>query len=356
MTEVPIVGTGVINFEFFKIRTGNVDGGRALFEQMVQDLVDVKYPNCSTIEANPGDWGIDAYVGSLIGGEVSVWQSKYFIDEFGESQKKQVRDAYEQALACAVREGYILASWTLCIPVNLDGPTEKWWKGWKGRMEKRDNVTIELWNALRLRRILQSEDARQIREYYFNPTVALPPRVQRHTETLEDYEQYEGALFVRQMREAEMLACEEAKEEFFNAEILSHEITDKGIPDEMKALADTKVVLASLWAQRFNSALQVSSGRKLVGLYERVMDAVREHHPNLPPEIRSNVVHAFGMIHQRVDAGRAGWVRDYRDVAAAYFKEAEDGPLSPTFSEQEDTESTATSVSREGTGGEDVSN
>ncbi|WP_129308172.1 serine/threonine protein kinase [Streptomyces sp. L2] len=347
MTEVPIVGTGVINFEFFKIRTGNVDGGRALFEQMIQDLVDVKYPNCSTIEANPGDWGIDAYVGSLIDGEVSIWQSKYFIDGFAESQKKQVREAYEQAVECAKREGYVLASWTLCIPVNLDGPTEKWWLGWKGRMEKRDGVTIELWNELRLRRILQSEDARRIREYYFNPTITVP-RVQRNTEALEDYEQYEGALFVRQMHEADMFACEEAKEEFFNAEILSREISDKGISEEMKALADAKAVLASLWAQRFNSAAQASVDRRLVGLYERVMDAVRDHHPNLPPEIRANVIHAFGMIHQRVDDGRAGWVRDYRDVAAAYFKEAEEHKeASSDVEEQEDRENAAAVVSSE---------
>ncbi|MFJ5269304.1 hypothetical protein [Streptomyces sp. NPDC088358] len=310
---------GIINFEFFKIKTGSVDGARAHFEEMIQDLVGMIHPDFSTVDANPGDWGIDAYVGSLVEGEANVWQSKYFIDGFDKSQQKQVRESYEQALACAKREGYELATWTLCFPRNFDAPNEQWWTAWKKRKEKSDGVKIELWNQARLRRLLQSEDAVDIRSYYFNPSVTVPELEYRPTIELTDFTQYEGALFVRQMRHAGMFECDDAKEEFFNAEILSHEVTDKAVAEELQALARSKSELGSLWAQRFNVACQASQTEKLMGLYLDVMDTVREHHPKLPMSIKSSLVHAFGMVHQRVNDGRAGWAKDYKDIARDHF-------------------------------------
>ncbi|MFF7167374.1 hypothetical protein ACFZBP_39395 [Streptomyces sp. NPDC008086] len=320
MVQVPLVGMGTINFEFFKIKTGSVDGARAHFEEMVQDLVGILHPDLSTLDANPGDWGIDAYVGSLIDGHVNVWQSKYFIDEFDKSQQKQTRESYEQALACAKREGYTLSTWTLCLPRNLDGPNEKWWTDWKKRKEKSDGVKIALWNQVQLRRLLLSEDAKNIREYYFNPSVSVPSPTYRPTVALTDFEQYEGALFVHQLRHAGMIECDDAKEEFFNAEILSHEVTDKAVPEEMEALSRSKSELGSIWAQRFNVSCQSNPTGPLVGLYVDVMDAVRNHHPSLPTVIQPGLVHAFGMVHQRVNDGRAGWSRDFRDVAGDHMR------------------------------------
>ncbi|WP_159400334.1 serine/threonine protein kinase [Streptomyces sp. XY431] len=354
MTSVPILGTGLINFEFLKIRTGSTAGGRDLFEKMIQDVVDVKFPGSSTLEANPGDWGIDAYVGTLVEGEADVWQSKYFIDGFGDTQKAQVRDAYDQAKKCADREKYKLASWTLCIPVDFDGPTEKWWLTWKKKKEKDDGVTIVLWNAMRLRRLLQSEDAREVREYYFTTKVTVAPPTSRPTVTLDDFGKYDGALFVRQMHEAGMLECDEAKEEFFNAEILSHEISDKGMTEEIQALAEARQRLGSLWAQRFNTATQAGDDRRLIGLYVEVMDAIRDYHPNLPAEIRCGLVHAFGIMHQRVNDGRAGWVRDYRDVAADHSRSTQEPQVglaaaeAPTGTVAETSEPTSSQPLEEG--------
>lgn len=302
------------------MKTGSVDGARAHFEEMVQDLVGVIHPDISTLDANPGDWGIDAYVGSLFDGQVNVWQSKYFIDEFGKSQQAQTREAYKQAVACAKREGYTLSTWTLCVPRNLDGPNEKWWTEWKKEKEKNDGVKIALWNQVQLRRLLLSEDAKVIRDYYFNPSASVPSPTYRPTVTLTDFDKYEGALFVQQLRHAGMIECDDAKEEFFNAEILSHEVTDKAVPEEVEALSRSKSELGSIWAQRFNASCQKNQSGPLVDLYIDVMDAVRGHHPNLPNVIQSGLIHAFGMVHQRVNDGRAGWSRDYRDVAATHIR------------------------------------
>ncbi|MFS4095233.1 serine/threonine protein kinase [Streptomyces sp. AF1A] len=329
--QVSLQSSGLIDFNILRVRAASTDGGRAIFERMIQDLVGVRYPEVSTVEANPGDWGIDAYVGELFEDEVSVWQSKYFIDGFNKSQQSQVREAYESALKSAKEHGYTLATWTLCMPCNFDGPNEQWWKKWKKKKEGEDSVVIDLWNEAKLRRLLIAEDARAVREQYFNAIATVPAVPTRPVVTLEDPERYDGALFVRQMHEAGMFACDEAKEEFFNAEILSREIADKAVPEEISALVDSRAVIASLWSQRFNSALQVHPGRQPPGLYERVMDAVREHHPALPKVISCGLIHAFGLVHQRVNDGRAGWVRDFQQIAKQHAEHATSGtPVMPS--------------------------
>lgn len=325
--QVSLQSSGLIDFNVLRVRAGSVDGGRVLFERMIQDLVGVRYPEVSTIEANPGDWGIDAYVGELLEDEVSVWQSKYFIDGFDKTQQAQLRDAYESALKSAKKHGYTLATWTLCMPCNFDGPNEQWWKKWKKKKENEDSVVIDLWNEVRLRRLLISEDARGVRDEYFNALVTVPEMSTRPVVALEDPERYDGALFVLQMHEAGMFACDEAKEEFFNAEILGREITDKAVPEEVSALVDSRAAIASLWSQRFNSALQSHPDRQLPGLYERVMDAVRDHHPALPKMISCGLIHAFGLVHQRVNDGRAGWVRDFQRIAKQHAEHATSGTL-----------------------------
>ncbi|GAA1015607.1 hypothetical protein Aple_009330 [Acrocarpospora pleiomorpha] len=317
--QVALLTSGLIDFNVLHVRAGSKDGGRATFEKLVQDVVGIKYPDVSTIEANPGDWGIDAYVGSLVEGAVSVWQSKFFIDGFDKSQQSQVREAFESACKAAKDEGYELLTWALCMPCNFDGPNEKWWQGWKKRKEKETGVAIDLWNEIRLRQMLLTDEGAVIREYYFNPTAAIADSVNRPTVRLEDLDQYEGALFVKQMHEAGLIACDEAKEEFFNAEIFTHEVNDKAIPDEVAALNDSRAVLASLWAQRFNTAVQSNSGRLLPGLYERVMDAVRDYHPSMPSFLKCGLIHAYGVVHQRVNDGRAGWVRNYKEIANLHF-------------------------------------
>lgn len=323
--HLSVPSSGLVDFNVLHVRAGSKDGGRAIFEELIQDLVGLSHPEVSTIEANPGDWGIDAYVGSLLEGEVSVWQSKFFIDGFDKSQQSQVRDAYTSARDSAVEHGYKLTSWTLCIPCNLDGPNALWWEGWKKKQQKTDSVVINLWNQVQLRQILISEDAKDTREYYFSPFGTPKPQPPRPTQRLEDLSLYDGALFVKQMHEAGLVACDEAKEEFFNAEILAHEVTDKAIAEEVEALEESRAILASLWSQRFNTAAQLSENRALPGLYEKVMDTVRDHHPHMPSTLKCGLIHAYGMIHQRVNTGRAGWVRDYADIARRYFDEETSG-------------------------------
>lgn len=330
--SVPHRGPGLVDFAFLWQRTGSVEGGRALFEKLVQDLAGVEHPDISTVEANPGDWGIDAYVGQLVEGSVAVWQAKYFINGFGESQQAEVRNSFKSAKTAAVKNGYRLQAWTLAIPVGLDGPMSQWWEGWKKRTEKNERVVIDLWHESALRRRLIREGARDVLEYYFNPVAHVAiiedDRLEPELKDLPDPERYDGALFVRQMYEAGLMDCRSAREEFFNAEILTQEILDKGETREVKALRSWSITLRSAWSLCYNDLCQRESGRQLPGLFGSVMKAVNDHHASVPRFLRATPVHGNGLIHHEVDNGGAGWVRDWADVAATHTQRS----MSPSTS------------------------
>lgn len=70
------IGERPINFWAHEVRT-NRQGAREDFEQMIGQLVRAVQPGVKAmvVAANPGDWGIDVFVGEL-SGVVTVWQSK----------------------------------------------------------------------------------------------------------------------------------------------------------------------------------------------------------------------------------------------------------------------------------------
>lgn len=328
MTAVALLSPGTINFHFLAQRTGSDEGGRVLFEQLVIDVVGLQHPDVSSVEANPGDWGIDAWIGDMDGGSVSIWQSKYFINGIGESQQGQIRESYNSARTAASREGHTVISWTLCIPVSFDGPTSKWWAGWKKRMAKNHQVLIELWDETQLRRRLQSRDvdSTAVRDYYFSPVVELTPGgssafPSRPLQALVDASRFDDALFVRQMQEAKLTSTRAAREAFFNAEILGQEIADKGIPAEIATLQSWRQHVTSIWEIRFNDAIQQSAAVELPGLYRSVLERIEERHADAGGhDLGGTSVHGHGLMHQEVELGRAGWVRHWESVAADHLQ------------------------------------
>lgn len=105
------MGTGDIDFRLLEARFGGPAGARDAFERLVADIVGIIHPDVREVQANPGDWGIDAYVGDLgKDGEVHIWQSKYFIDGFAKTQQGDVRESYKSAQKAARDHGYKIAS------------------------------------------------------------------------------------------------------------------------------------------------------------------------------------------------------------------------------------------------------
>lgn len=151
-----------------------------MFEDLVVDLVGVEYQGTGSIVARPGDWGIDAFVGQLTqGGCIQVWQAKYFPDKIGDSQKQQIRLAYQQARKAADEHGYRVDAWTLCVPCTLDGPAMAWWNRWRGKQHH--GVTIDLWAENDLRAKLLAPQGAWIYDHYLGD--GATPSGARHTVT-----------------------------------------------------------------------------------------------------------------------------------------------------------------------------
>lgn len=156
----------MINFHALIAKTGSKDGARASFEEMLAQLIRLSQPGVRRVEANPGDWGIDVFVGQL-DDLVSVWQSKFFIDGLGEAQQQQVRESLLSLMASARAQGFSVNTWTLCIPCSMDAQATKWWEGWKKRNERKYGITIDLWDETELRNLLLHPDAGPLRDTYF---------------------------------------------------------------------------------------------------------------------------------------------------------------------------------------------
>jgi hypothetical protein len=305
-----------INF-YALIGDGGKAGAREVFERLVVQLVRLQH-RTMRIKANPGDWGIDALVGELDGGTVAVWQAKFFIDGAGQGQQGQIRESFEAAIAAAEKEGHTLGAWTLCMPVSFDAPTAKWWSSWRRRMKTKHGVRIELWDDTELEALLLTPDATHVRDAYFHtPAVSLPcPPVKALPAGIT----YDEMLFMKQLRAASVAEVESAKHQFFNADLLAREVADKRVPEHMEALETTQGEAHALWENRFNAACaQQPADPTLPGLHSQVMVAIEQHHNAHPPNaLPMNVVHRLGSMHQVVENGEAGWVREFRSIAEGH--------------------------------------
>ncbi|WP_051054321.1 hypothetical protein [Frankia sp. QA3] len=151
------------------------EGGRHEFEQMVASLVDTLYGPAHVVQAAPGDWGIDVFVGDLTG-RVQIWQVKYFIDGVGPGQMSNVRKSFTRACQAAAENGYRIEKWTLCVPVSLDGPTGQSWERWKVKQQHLTGVDIVLCDETPLRNLLMQPETAGIRRAYYDPYAETPTR------------------------------------------------------------------------------------------------------------------------------------------------------------------------------------
>jgi hypothetical protein len=310
----------VISFEQL-IGSGGKEGARTTFQRLIAQLVALSYKGVKMLDAKSGDWGLDVIVGE-IDEILSVWQAKFFIDGVGDTQKAQIRESFSQVMKKAEEEGYSVDVWTLCIPVDLDPEVLTWWTGWKKRQEKEHDVRIKLWDRTGLEKTLLSPDAAHIREVYFpaargEQTPQAPPPIEELPEDLS----YEDMLFIKQLQAARIAELESAKQQFFNAEALAREVADKRVAEHMQALQAERADLRSIWEDRYNKSCAEPDGGDglLPELHPEVMEAIERRHDSGRVEVLPmHLIHRKGAMHQVVENGSAGWVRDFRAVAEAH--------------------------------------
>ncbi len=107
---------------------------RQAFEDIVTLILKCLHPSSRRVRVYRGDGGIDTFTGTLgNNGEADVYQVKYFVAPWGDSQKQQIRSAYQTARNNA---DYNLSKWTLCVPLRLTKEDIRWFDEWRNKQDR----------------------------------------------------------------------------------------------------------------------------------------------------------------------------------------------------------------------------
>jgi hypothetical protein len=320
LASVPSAGRGEIRLDLLALE--GEEEGRARFQRLITDMVGVIHPTAREVRPNPGDWGIDTFVGELDDGVISIWQSKFFRFGVGKAQMAQIRESFKSAVANAEANHLTLESWTLAVPCLLDPEATKWWDGWRKREKARTQVEIGLWQENHLRGHLLRPDFAHVRANYFGP---VPSSALRDVEDVNEPAEYDGALFVKQLHAASILHDGPARTAFFNAEVMTRDVNERESAPELAELRSMRSILEQMWHTRFEAARAegVGDDGRLPALYPAMCDAVERHHVSSPSALlRDTVVHRTGLVHHLAEAGRVGWVEHYDVIAKAHAEQS----------------------------------
>lgn len=118
----------------YKVKNTNIEGSRAAFEKDCAALFNAIYTdrNVKTVKVSVGDGGIDIFVGNIGIEPIIVIQCKFFLEDFGASQKQQIKNSFNTAINSNEFE---IEEWLLCIPRTLDLKQNKWWCEWVDKMK-----------------------------------------------------------------------------------------------------------------------------------------------------------------------------------------------------------------------------
>lgn len=313
--ERAVVPEASVLFDRFLFAARSVGGARVMFQSLITDLVMLRHPGASEV-AGPGggDWGIDTYVG-MLDDTVVVWQSKFFTSWNGEDQRKQVRDSFKQLMEKAQSENFVVDAWTLCVPCVLAPGEQQWFDRWAAKARREHGVAVTMWNGVKLRRLLMQADAVDVYKAYFTGEETQVPV--QPLRTLQDVSTLNDALFVRQLEEAGHIETDAARGLFFAAEALARDLAAAGNADGIAALEELHLEVQSLWEEQFNT--RVSGADSAGRMQDLVAEVLRGAAKCADPAgLRVRSAHRKGIAHRLVEDMRAGWVRHWRDIAAAH--------------------------------------
>jgi hypothetical protein len=312
----------MINLRRLEYDSGKA-GAREKFERLIARLVKLRFQNAEEIRPNPGDWGIDTYVGKLTSGSISVWQAKYFPDGVDDSQKDQIRQSFEHIIQKSIEKGFKIRVWHLCIPCALSPDETIWWEKWQKERKKETRITIKLMAQLTLVTMLSTPDAEALcLEFNLKdiPQLLQVVREERPIEALPDEEsrKYDHSIFVLKLYDAGITEIDMPKKEFFNAEIVSREIRDKKDNREIAELDSLYDKIYSMWYTRYIEANQSQNRNEAIKtIYPSMLRAIEEKNNELLycQRLPVSFFHKKGFMQQMADLCTIGWTYNYKRLS-----------------------------------------
>lgn len=296
------------------------EGGRSVFAELVTQCARTQYPSARPVRPDPGDEGVDTYVGEF-DGDLRVYQSKFFCDGVSASQQTQVRSSWKTCTTSAAISKVVL--WTLCIPIELSVPETQWWQRWKKKESERLGIQIELWTKtdfvsfsardelapvfnIALRRgtaHASAAEALSAMQAITNPSLVRRLPTSAH---LKD------ALFVRKLEAAGVKQHRSARTAFYNFELLRTAIEQGGNSTEIADLEDLQERVFDIWEDAYNAAEPANLGRRLV--VEVHAQIAFEDQRRLRTALPAQAIHKKGSLHYWADLCEAGWTADFKSI------------------------------------------
>lgn len=310
------------DFKYLLLKHG-VEGARTVFEDACSKVLKKKHPALAfQVEPNPGDEGIDVFVGDFTE-LIEVYQCKFFITVIGDSQKSQIRSSFKTAVESTK---YKMKKWVLCLPITLNIDEQGWWSKWKTEKEKEENLVIELWDSgdlLSLMRdykvdeeVFDLDMQRQIREIH-EQLIEKKKVITQVLSPPADID-YSESVFIAKLKSAKIEDhLEHYEKQFYNAEILEKETYSKGIRSEENEIESLKSLVHDLWLTQYLQYKKTENGNDLLGkVSQRIED---ENDSKLKTILNANLLAKKGMLHQLANDCKLGWVDEYKKKITEYF-------------------------------------
>jgi hypothetical protein len=303
------------DFDYLLKKHGR-EGSRGIFEDACAKAFSAKYKDAFPIECNPGDEGIDVYIGDF-SNPIEVYQCKCFFYTIEEVQKTQIRASFKKAIES---KSYKMKKWCLCVPKSLTIDETSWWTTWSNSIAAKHKIEIELFDETKLLRLIKETDIHleifdeEELQLLTEILTILETKEQRLKEIFSVPEEidYNERIFSLKLKSANIDEnLDVYNKQFFNAEILTKEVQSKGIEDEIKELVSLKNTIQELWLTQYLMYDDEIDGNKLLGIVNmRIED---QSNTILKTILSVGSTEKKGILHQLADECTVGWVKKYKE-------------------------------------------
>jgi hypothetical protein len=246
------------------------------FQRFCAQLLKEMHPGqeIKHIEGAAGDEGIDVFRGTL-SGKPHIWQCKAFRNGVGKSQKEQIRKSLRSALK------HRPSCWTLCLNVDLDVKTTRWFERLKQSYAKRVTIkqmfALDVYNELSHQRSLRNE---------FFPNPSLDPVVLRRLIARTGEMSLEQLQEVTENNLVDMIERMKESDTRFNVQI----VTDGDLGPQQSQTPIREGLVMSL-----------SNGTTTINFFARDAEALRADPPTFSIQFKSTgiekIMAAMDILH-----------------------------------------------------------
>ncbi|WP_044402029.1 hypothetical protein [Lacinutrix sp. Hel_I_90] len=312
------------DFDYLLKKHGR-EGSRQVFEDSCAKAFSKEFEDAYPIECNPGDEGIDVFVGDF-SDEIVVYQCKCFFYEIGDSQINQINASFKKAIES---KKYKLKKWFLCVPKSLTIDEAKWWSNWKKRKEKKFKVEVGLMDSVKLLNLIKKHDL-HLELFDEEELIMLNQILEELASKKQSLKEifdipiemdFSDKLFTLKLKSAKINEhLDVFNKQFFNAEILTKEVESRNIENELKELKSLKSVLNEVWLTQYMLYDDVFDGNRLLAMVNKRIEDLNGT-DTLKTNLEVSSSEKKGILHQLADECTIGWVRNYKNRLIEFLEE-----------------------------------